>query len=206
MNNQIEEWKVCKDTRKYWNGALWEVSTCGRVRKNGEDYELKHKGTEYFMIGGVRLHRIIAELFIPNPENLPCIDHIDRNKYNNHVSNLRWCTYQENNQNKDWETIKQKMSGEGNPRYGTHHTEDAKRRISESEKDKFVSEETRKKQSASLKGKKRAPFSEEAKRRISESHKGLPSPFKGRHHTEESKAKFRESIKKYWEKRKREAQ
>jgi hypothetical protein len=44
--------------------------------------------------------RIIAECFIPNPENLPQIDHIDRNPDNNHVSNLRWVSGQINLENR----------------------------------------------------------------------------------------------------------
>ena len=42
------------------------------------------------------VHRLIAETFIPNPDNKPCIDHIDRNRANNDVSNLRWVTTKEN--------------------------------------------------------------------------------------------------------------
>ncbi len=43
------------------------------------------------------LHRLLAEVFIPNPDNLPCVNHKDGNKLNNDLNNLEWCTYGENN-------------------------------------------------------------------------------------------------------------
>lgn len=48
---------------------------------------------------GFRISRLVAIHYIPNPENKPEVDHIDRNKTNNHVSNLRWVTRSENQQN-----------------------------------------------------------------------------------------------------------
>ena len=45
----------------------------------------------------VTVHRLLAEAFIPNPENKPCIDHKDGNRQNNSLDNLRWATYSENN-------------------------------------------------------------------------------------------------------------
>ncbi len=50
-----------------------------------------------------QVHRLIALAFIPNPDNLPEINHIDGNPLNNSLENLEWCTHQYNMQHA-WDT------------------------------------------------------------------------------------------------------
>lgn len=47
-----------------------------------------------------RVHKLVAELFVPNPDNKPCIDHKNRNRTDNRADNLEWVTVLENNYNK----------------------------------------------------------------------------------------------------------
>lgn len=44
----------------------------------------------------INIHRIVAKNYLPNPENLPEVNHIDGDKHNNAISNLEWCTSQHN--------------------------------------------------------------------------------------------------------------
>ena len=86
----------------------YSVSDNGEVRKDTNNYMMKlqiQQGYQHvtLQINGkpkrFRVHRLVAEAFIPNPENKPEIDHIDGNKSNNNVNNLRWCTHKENMNN-----------------------------------------------------------------------------------------------------------
>ena len=43
-----------------------------------------------------RVHRLVAEAFVPNPDNLPIVMHLDNNKQNNHYTNLKWGTISKN--------------------------------------------------------------------------------------------------------------
>lgn len=47
-------------------------------------------------IKGYRVHRLVAQAFIPNPDNLPCVNHKDETPFHNNVDNLEWCTIRYN--------------------------------------------------------------------------------------------------------------
>lgn len=64
---------------------------------NRKDYYLRITLKDKSGIGrDILLHRLVAETFIPNPENKPQVNHLDEDKTNNKVDNLEWCTNKEN--------------------------------------------------------------------------------------------------------------
>ena len=85
---------------------LYEVTSWGRVLKGGipirqEIHDKGYKRVNLFKRGErkhFKVHRLVANAFIPNPEGKPYVNHIDGNNQNNSVSNLEWVTDEENKQ------------------------------------------------------------------------------------------------------------
>ena len=77
-----------------------------------------------------RVHKLVAQAFIPNPEKLPSINHKDENKTNNNVKNLEWCTVKYNNNYKDrQQKIAQKRKGVELPKIRGKNNGNAKKII-----------------------------------------------------------------------------
>lgn len=107
-----EEWRTVP------NWDLYEISNYGRLRS--KDRTVRDNKGQYLKKGRLlkpakdkygyysfclkqdgkskimKIHRIVAFAFIPNPDKKPCINHIDNNPSNNRVDNLEWCTMKEN--------------------------------------------------------------------------------------------------------------
>ena len=102
--------EIWKDIKGY--EGKYQVSNFGNVkslnyRNTGKEHLMKPilQTTGYFYVRLCNkpnkiysIHRLVADAFIPNPENLPCVNHKDENKTNNHVDNLEFCTQLYNNE------------------------------------------------------------------------------------------------------------
>lgn len=101
--------EIWKDIEGY--GGKYQISSTGKVRsftrwKNGDELKLHITTTGYYyvhLVGKGRndiarkmIHRIVAETFIPNPNDLAEVNHIDGDKLNNCIENLEWVSREQN--------------------------------------------------------------------------------------------------------------
>lgn len=110
--DDIERWKSLSEYENY------EVSSLGRVRNNKTGRILKQSCRGGYMIAGLSLngkiktigvHRLVALMFLDNLENKPHVNHKDKIRSNNNITNLEWCTALENNIHK-CSTLEQKTN------------------------------------------------------------------------------------------------
>ena len=95
----MEEWKNI-------DNSFYSVSSLGEVKNNNRNKKLKPKidkdGYIYFHLNinnkqkSFKIHRLLGIYFIPNPNNLPLIDHINNIRTDNRLENLRWISYSNN--------------------------------------------------------------------------------------------------------------
>ena len=86
--------------------GLYGITSCGRVWSYKRQKFLKPASDKkgYFKVvlykngkcKNYKIHRLVAEAYIPNPDNLPQVDHIDNDKTHNYINNLQWITNRNN--------------------------------------------------------------------------------------------------------------
>lgn len=112
------------------DGKVYSTNSVGRAKYHQEISQRKNKdGYMQITVGKTgnrsqyRVHRMVAEAFIPNPDNLPEVNHKDNDRTNNCVDNLEWCTHTYNVQysiDSGNHISTSDLTGNKNPNYGNH--------------------------------------------------------------------------------------
>ena len=128
------------------DGRVFRINKHTKYYKNGNDGEVVE--LPYFDWGGYlivnykgkthKVHRLVAECFVENPNNYEQVNHKDGNKKNNLADNLEWCTQQQNTQHAYDNGLAfskgNSMPKDKNPMYGKRHSEETKKLMSKNRK------------------------------------------------------------------------
>ena len=91
--NALPRYNIDKNgKKKFYPGRVLKFDTTGTGTCRYSRVTLSKDG----VIARFSVHRLVALTFIPNPDDKPFVNHIDNNTFNNNVSNLEWCTHEEN--------------------------------------------------------------------------------------------------------------
>lgn len=116
-----EVWKPIKDYEGYLISSKGRIKSLPKKKGSGNGYFTsesiriqKKQRSGYLEVNLIKdrrqrfflVHRLVAKAFMPNPYNLPCINHRDENKHNNCVENLEWCTAKYNS---NYGTLKERQ-------------------------------------------------------------------------------------------------
>lgn len=99
---ELEEWRYVVGFEDYMVSNLGNVKSLNYMKTHKEKLlkqQIDKDGYHTVCIKQVprKVHRLVAQAFIPNPNSLPLVNHKDEDKGNNKVPNLEWCTYKYNN-------------------------------------------------------------------------------------------------------------
>ena len=138
--------------QSYYVSSKGEVFNVNTGKKLKESF---NKGyIKYILYGdGKRntwpAHRLVASIYLPNPQNKPCVNHKDGDKTNNCVDNLEWVTYSENERH-SYEVLGKVSSQQGEKAFNAKLNEEAVKFIRKHKRDKHTIQALAKKFNVSI--------------------------------------------------------